>query len=364
MAAYTSITLVNYNASAPSDDGTVADANKTKWSHVKEKIGDPLKTQVAAIDAALVALLPAPGPIGATTPGSGNFTTTTVAAGTALLPAITPVGDPNTGLWAPGADILAISTAGVERTRWTLAGHMKVSGGGSALQSATGSIHELTNTGAGNDVLWLTHRGGSTPEGMRITFSGATPNDTTNYWMYCDDSTNLKAVLYSNGSWQVRANSYGGISDMRLKVGVEAAKDQCADVLAMSKLLINYRDIDDPDGPKLLGLDSDQLLQQCPGLVYESPELKNVEIRPERTEVVTKMRQVEVSIDGKTVVVNEPYEEEVILPPDFEKQPTGRNIKAVRYSIVNLKMLGALGVVMEKLDALTAEFERYKATHP
>ena len=39
----------------------------------------------------------------------------TVSAGTAALPGLTPVGDPNTGIYSPGADSLALSTNGTQR---------------------------------------------------------------------------------------------------------------------------------------------------------------------------------------------------------------------------------------------------------
>jgi hypothetical protein len=38
-----------------------------------------------------------------------------ISAGTAALPGLTPVGDPNTGIYSPGADQLAISTGGTSR---------------------------------------------------------------------------------------------------------------------------------------------------------------------------------------------------------------------------------------------------------
>jgi hypothetical protein len=41
----------------------------------------------------------------------------TVSAGTEALPGLTPVGDPNTGLWAPAADTLALSVKGGEALR-------------------------------------------------------------------------------------------------------------------------------------------------------------------------------------------------------------------------------------------------------
>ena len=45
-----------------------------------------------------------------------------VNAGTAALPAVTVVGDPNTGIYSPGADQFAISTAGTQRVAFDSAG--------------------------------------------------------------------------------------------------------------------------------------------------------------------------------------------------------------------------------------------------
>jgi hypothetical protein len=47
---------------------------------------------------------------------------TTIAAGTALLPALTTTGDTNTGVWFPAADTIAASTGGTERIRVTSTG--------------------------------------------------------------------------------------------------------------------------------------------------------------------------------------------------------------------------------------------------
>ena len=46
--------LASYNASPPPDDGSQTEANKTKWSTVKTKIGDPIKTGVENFDTSLV----------------------------------------------------------------------------------------------------------------------------------------------------------------------------------------------------------------------------------------------------------------------------------------------------------------------
>jgi hypothetical protein len=70
--------------------------------------------------------------IGASVAAAGAFTTLTATgvlttqAGTALLPAVIPAGDPNTGVWFPAADTVAASTAGAERLRITSAGNIGI----------------------------------------------------------------------------------------------------------------------------------------------------------------------------------------------------------------------------------------------
>lgn len=51
---YSSKSISGYNATPPDDDGTVSEANKVKWSTVKTKLGDTIKTLAEAINTALV----------------------------------------------------------------------------------------------------------------------------------------------------------------------------------------------------------------------------------------------------------------------------------------------------------------------
>lgn len=54
MAKYTSVSISGYNATPPSDDGTVSESNKVKWSTEKTKLTDPLKTAIESINTNLV----------------------------------------------------------------------------------------------------------------------------------------------------------------------------------------------------------------------------------------------------------------------------------------------------------------------
>jgi hypothetical protein len=104
-------------------------------------------------------------------------------AGTALLPAITPTGDPDTGFHAPAANILAVSLGGVEVARWEGSRYqingangptlLRVAGASFALraQSAAGvgMVVEATNNTEGSYQPMLL--GGST---VTLTTSGTT----------------------------------------------------------------------------------------------------------------------------------------------------------------------------------------------
>lgn len=77
-----------------------------------------------------------------------TLTTAQNSAGTALLPSYTFSGDVNTGMWSPGADTLAWSTAGAERLRVDASGNVLVT-------SAAGLGY---GTGAGGTVTQATSK--------------------------------------------------------------------------------------------------------------------------------------------------------------------------------------------------------------
>ena len=52
---YSTVTISGYNSSAPSDDGSTTEANKVKWSTIKTKLNDPVKTRTDSMDTALIA---------------------------------------------------------------------------------------------------------------------------------------------------------------------------------------------------------------------------------------------------------------------------------------------------------------------
>jgi hypothetical protein len=76
-------------------------------------------------------------------------------------------------------------------------GLAKISSDGTVLSS--GGYHELRIQNSGTATA-ISNSHASTPSGLRINFSAASPNDQTQTFLLCDDSTTTRMVIYSDGS--------------------------------------------------------------------------------------------------------------------------------------------------------------------
>jgi hypothetical protein len=126
-----STTQVQYNNAGVLAGITGATTNGTAMTLVAPVLGTPASGVVTNLTG--TASININGTVGATTATTGAFTTlsatgiTTVAAGTALLPAIvSTTGTADTGLWFPAADTIAASTAGIEAMRIESTGNVGI----------------------------------------------------------------------------------------------------------------------------------------------------------------------------------------------------------------------------------------------
>ena len=183
------------------------------------------------------------------------------------------------------------------------------------------------------------------PYGPYIQFNAATPNNTTNYFLNCADSTNDKCTIYSSGTVTNRTGTYNAFSDIKLKQDIVDANSQWNDIKALR--VVKYRLKDevaaDPNYPAYIGLVAQEVEQVSAGLVEDCADFENVE--------------VPVLDDEGNPVLDEEGNPQI----KTERQATGTVTKTVKYSILYMKAVKALQEAMERIETLEAKVAALEA---
>jgi hypothetical protein len=172
------------------------------------------------------------------------------------------------------------------------------------------------------------------PYGMYIVFSATSPDNNTSEFFRCSDSTAERLVIYSDGDVKNHDNSYGGLSDAKLKQNIVDASSQWGDIKNLRVRKFKFKsDVEayGSDAPNLLGLIAQEVELVSPGLVDESLDYEEVEVTDEEGNV-TK-----------------------------ERQATGEVTKSVKYSILYMKAVKALQEAMERIETLEAKVAALEA---
>jgi hypothetical protein len=165
------------------------------------------------------------------------------------------------------------STA-AERMRINASGYLKIAPNGSYINPTAG-FHELHGTAQSSDILYTRHTQ-TDPYGIEMIWSGASPNNTSNWWLYCADTTNAKAVIYSNGTFGSRTGTYGSIiSDEKYKTEIEPAKSQWDDIKNLRVVNFKFKqdvELEGENALRQIGFIAQEVEQVSPNLVYESTD--------------------------------------------------------------------------------------------
>jgi hypothetical protein len=150
-------------------------------------------------------------------------------------------------------------------------GYFKASVDGTYLNAA--GYHELKSN-AGAITVTVMNTSASTPNGMFIYFSGATPNNTSQYFLYCQDSTTLRAEIRSNGGLANYSANNVNLSDERVKKDVENLGSQWNCIKEWNLVEFRYNEQAD-DAPKNCGVIAQQIQEHCPEVVQVFQEAKD-----------------------------------------------------------------------------------------
>ena len=195
-----------------------------------------------------------------------------------------------------------------ERLRITSGGYFKASNAGT-YGGVAGTYHELrNNVGSGTLVLQMANTS-ATGNGVQIDIN----SDGTSYAYLIGYSTSAAAnriIIWSNGNVVNTNNSYGAISDIKLKENIVDANSQWDDLKALQVRNYNFKE---GQTHTQIGLVAQEVELVSPGLVSESPDR------------------------------------------DEEGNDLGTVTKSVNYSVLYMKAVKALQEAMERIEALEAK---------
>lgn len=265
-----------------------------------------------------------------------------------------------------------------------------INSSGNVLAGTSSGNHHIFEKASSSDYSHsVINSSATSPYGQRILLSGVTGGTGVGF-LSCQDNAERFAVR-GNGNVENVNNSYGGLSDAKLKRDVTDTGPKLSKVLAMR--IVNYFLIADPTNTKLLGMIAQQLREISPGLVQETPDFEDVVVEPARTDHIPRQRQkteartatqwkVEVRdgvavrtavqvteqvplfvdlplvgedgqpimdvVDGKPVPavfrqpVMEDYTEAVDVPARIERRATGTVTLSIKYSILTPMLVKAM----------------------
>ena len=193
---------------------------------------------------------------------------------------------------------------------------------------------------------YFTHSGdpsSAAPYGIGINYSnGAPDNDsnTANMFIYCSDTSAGRFVVAGDGDVLNHDNSYGQISDQRLKTNIADANSQWDDIKALK--VRNFEKKDDIElhgaGKRVqIGVIAQELEAAGMNGLVKTGEPSELDIK-HSSDFGTLYEDGDTIPDGKKI-------------GDI-KTTTGEKVRSVKYSVLYMKAIKALQEAMAKIETL------------
>jgi len=238
------------------------------------------------------------------------------------------------------------------------AAHASNTGGTIGIASANSDGNRIESVNDQNGVWHMymnnTHTGAN-PYGLKIRHGVA--NDDQNGWfIQCLDTSSVRFGVYNDGDVVNHDNSYGAVSDERIKEQIADASSQWDDVKAMKIRKYKMKEDvakGDSDAHWRLGVVAQELeASSMNGLV--KPEVQYKEGDQEVKDYLYTQKDKDQSLipDGKDV-------------GDVKQAKTAdvgdiKTYKTVKYSVLYMKAIKALQEAMAKIETLEADVKTLK----
>ena len=176
----------------------------------------------------------------------------------------------NSGTGTGEGHIIFKAGSNTECAKFTKSGFLKAKGNSASYHSETAGYHEIVGDTANDCTLKIKHNS-SVGYGIQTLFNH---NSSDRYALSVRDYSNGnydKAFIRCDGDFESSNNSYGGISDVKLKENIVDAESQWNDIKALKVRNFNFKI--DENKTKLLGLVAQEAEAVCPSLVKSQPDL-------------------------------------------------------------------------------------------
>ena len=239
---------------------------------------------------------------------------------------------------------MAFDTNTVERMRLNAAGTVMI---GASTMNDIGSYPGQFGTKGDTSGNWMwrcEQTGGTAPYGIVVSYSGCAPDNNDNYLLLLGDNVEATRMrVTSDGDCQNHDNSYGAVSDERLKTNIVDAQSQWDDIKGLKVRNFSFKsDVrvkGDIASNKRLGLIAQEAELVSPGLVKESPPTES-EITTVGAELGTLLTQEDVDTGN--------YGQKGV----GQVKSVADNIKAVNYSILYMKAIKCLQEAQTRIETL------------
>ena len=237
-----------------------------------------------------------------------------------------------------GGGVIQFYTNNTERVLIDATGNFKASRGGAAFN--VNSAHQFVDASASNYSLMIANKSASPAAQymLEISFKSASPDNNTAEFIDCGDSTTTRMRVMSDGDLQNHDNSYGAISDERIKQDIRYSNSQWNDIKNIK--IRNYKKKDDvrqygENAWEQIGVVAQELETVSPKLIKHSDPSPS-DILSDASFGTLYQEGDEIPEGKKIGDVKEIYQQ----------------VKGVSYSVLYMKAIKALQEAMERIEQL------------
>ena len=196
-------------------------------------------------------------------------------------------------------------------------------------------------------VTEISNTSGTNPYGLHLSTINASLDNNVTHFLYANDSATVRFVVDSDGDVKNHDNSYGAISDQRIKQNIEDATSQWDDIKNLRvrkyKLKDDIRQYGD-DAKFKLGLVAQEAETVSPNLITENAANPN--------DILNSSEFGTLYQDGDDIPENKQV-------GDVKERHT--TVKGIRYSILYMKAVKALQEAMDRIETLETKVAALEA---